>query len=186
MIKFKKSSFGLICCFQNKIVIHEIPLKALINLSTPACSFQLVFSVFDGILLVYCWARRTNRPSTKQTCSDHHHHIYILPAVSGKANRKTSDNGDALPPLPFPSSLACENYLCASCTVVTPAQNSSFYFSLSAPPRRSPRPSTFPGDFISPISNWIKSQFSMPRVTSCYKIPHLIQTHIKKLAEWTK
>lgn len=42
-------------------------------------------------------------------------------------------------------------------------------------------PSEFPGDFISPIPNWIRTQFAVPRVTSCFQTPHLIYRHYKKL-----
>lgn len=86
-----------------------------------------------------------------------------------------------LPPPPPPPFQPCMWKL-PLCLLHCCYARSKLFFSISPCqlPPRSPRPSTFPGDFISPISNWIKSQFSMPRVTSCYKIPHLIQTHHKK------
>lgn len=94
-----------------------------------------------------------------------------------RVNREAWDNWNAFF-FSFPPSLASAIYLCASYTLyvldvsptVTAHAYSSqlrplFYFSPSAPSPCSLCPSTFPGDFISPISNRIGSQFAMLHVT---------------------
>lgn len=53
--------------------------------------------------------------------------------------------------------------------------------SLPAPPISSLCPSEFPGDFISPIPNWIRTQFAVPCVTSRFKTRHLIYRRYKEL-----
>lgn len=62
--------------------------------------------------------------------------------------------------------------ICARCFTPPSKTPSSFLF--SPPPCSTLSPLNVPGDFISPISNRIGTQFAMPHVTSCFRIPHSI------------
>lgn len=101
----------------------------------------------------------------------------ILLAQSGEMGSKSTEKHEITEMhffffLHFPPCLASANYLCASYTLYTclmfhPPLRLTIRGSFSIPPLplSSLCPCKFPGDFISPISNRIGTQFAMPHVT---------------------
>lgn len=125
----------------------------------------------------------TNQPSANRLFllgppSPPHVKLFHQPRLGNgiQAKREARDNWNAfyffllLPT--SPPSVASANYLCASYTLymldVSPAvtPRAPLPSPLSGPSPSSSRcPSKFPGDFISPVSNRISTQFAMLGVT---------------------